>query len=348
MRPIGYYVHHHGFGHWQRAAALARLLRRPCTLLGTFPESVTRGAPCPVVPLPDDAPTGAEPPDPVGVPGLHYAPLGHDGLRRRVARMAGWIAEARPALMVVDVSVEVALLSRLMSTPFLYVRLAGLRDDPPHLAAFRAAAALLAPFPRPLEAEGMPEGMPHWVLDRTFHAGFLAGPSIRPSEGGGILAVFGRGGSGGDAEALALAARATPRWRWRAIGLLRGDAAPPPNLELLGWREDARPLLAGADLVIGGAGDGLLAEVAALGKRFLCLPEPRPFGEQHHKARRLAALGAAVVREAWPAAEDWPALLAQAMALDPGRIAALHDPDALARCAAFIDAEADRAARPGQ
>jgi predicted glycosyltransferase len=91
-----------------------------------------------------------------------------------------------------------------------------------------------------------------------------------------------------------------------------------------------------------------VAEVAALGKRFLCLPEPRPFGEQTLKARRLAELGAAVVREAWPAPAEWPALLRQAEALDPRRIAALHDPEALARTAAFLDAEAARAERHGR
>ena len=344
-RPIGLYVHHQGAGHWQRAAALVRRMVRPCTLLGTVSPAQARAAPCPVVALPDDVPDGAPHGDPAGVPGLHYAPLGHDGLRRRTARIAAWIAEQRPALMVVDVSVEVAILSRLCSTPFLYLRLAGRRDDPPHIAAFRAAEALIAPFPAALEADDTPG----WVLRKTFHAGFLAAPpSAPPRPGGGILVAFGRGGAGGDRAALAAAARATPDRRWRVLGpVSAGEEPPPPNLELLGWRDDASALLAEADLVVGGCGDGLLAEVAALGKRFLCLPEPRPFDEQRAKAHRLGALGAAVVRDRWPEAAEWPALLRETEALNPGRISALHDPEALSRLAGFLEEQAVQAERYG-
>jgi len=345
MRPIGYYVHHQGVGHWQRAAALARRLRRPITLMGTMDEDRARTAPCPVLRLPDDVPDGREAGNASGMPGLHYAPLGHDGLRRRAAAMAGWIAEARPVLMVIDVSVEAAVLSRLLSTPYLAFRLAGRRDDPPHLAAFRGAEALIAPFPAALEAEETED----WLREKTFHAGFLAAPAPAASAGGGIVAVFGQGGAGGDAARLAEAARAAPDHRWRVIGPVAPGAGPlPPNLELLGWREDAAAILATADLVVGGGGDGVVAEVAALGKRFLCLPEPRPFDEQGAKARRLEALGAAAVRDGWPEAAEWPGLLARADALDPARIAALHDPRALDRTAAFIEAEAERAGRYGQ
>ncbi|MCK8784781.1 hypothetical protein M0638_10340 [Roseomonas sp. NAR14] len=343
MRPVGYYVHHQGAGHLARAVILARRMRRPVTLIGTMDAAAAAAAPLPVLALPDDAPA----PDPGAgeVPGLHYAPRGHDGLRRRGAAIAAWIAAHRPALLVVDVSVEVAMLARLLSTPVVYVRLAGRRDDAPHLGAFRAAEALLAPFPAALEDAATPG----WVLKRSFHAGFLAAPPPRPAaEPDSVVVAFGRGGAGGDGEALAAAARAVPWRRWRVLGPATMPAALPPNLEFLGWREDAPTVLARAGLVVGGCGDGLLAEVAALGRPFLCLPEPRPFDEQGAKARRLAALGAAVVREAWPAAGDWPALLREAEALDTARIAALYDPDAPRRAADFLDETADRAERHGQ
>jgi len=324
VRPIGYYVHHYGAGHWQRASALAARLRHPCVLLGTNPGP----APCPVIALPDDAGGSGT------APGLHYAPIGHEGLRLRTARIAAWIAEARPALMVVDVSVEVAMLARLCSTPVLYVRLAGRRDDAPHLAAFRAARALLAPYPAALEGADTPE----WVLGRTFHAGFLTQSRAATRDGRDIAVVFGRGGSGGNREALIAAATAVPERRWNVLGPVSGGTgALPGNLALLGWRDDVAEILASAAVVVGAGGDGLLAEVAALGKRFVCLPEPRPFDEQAVKAERLAELGAAVTRSTWPPNEAWPALLADALALDPERIAALHDPDAITRAAAFID-----------
>lgn len=340
MRPIGYYVHHHGAGHWRRAAAIARHLRRPCVLIGTPFEQIVAASGIPVVALPDDAPDQRTSRSADAPSFLHYAPIGNEGVRRRSAMVAAWIAEARPSLMVVDVSVEVALLSRLCSTPFLYVRLAGQRDDTPHLAAFGAAEALIAPFPEELEAPGVAP----WVLKKTFHAGLLADPlsASQPTEDA-IVICYGRGGEAGDSDALCEVARAVPEHRWRVIGMVRPPTSVvPANLELLGWRSDARGILAGASLVVGGAGDGLLAEVAMLGKRFVCLPEARPYAEQREKAERLAELGAAVVRDRWPQPEEWPAVLREAGCLDPARLAALYHPGAVARAAAFIDAAADR------
>ncbi|HEX8417702.1 MAG TPA: glycosyltransferase, partial [Methylobacterium sp.] len=82
-RPIGYYVHHQGAGHWQRAVRLAERLDRPVTLMGTFAEIDVRGAPAAVLDLPDDRIDGFEGRDgeadrPLG---LHYAPLGIDPIR---------------------------------------------------------------------------------------------------------------------------------------------------------------------------------------------------------------------------------------------------------------------------
>ena len=98
-----------------------------------------------------------------------------------------------------------------------------------------------------------------------------------------------------------------------------------------------------AAVLVGGAGDGLVAEAAALAKPFLCLPEPRPFGEQTLKAQRLAELGAACVLPEWPAAADWPGLLDRALALDPARIGALHAPGAVGRLAGWLDGVASAA-----
>ena len=121
---IGYYVHHQGVGHWQRACAFARALRTPCTLLGTFDEVDLREAPCPCVPLPDDRigpEFGAIDGEATRPASLHYAPLDHPGVRARMGRIAEWVVAHDPALMIVDVSVEVALLARLLSVPTLVV-----------------------------------------------------------------------------------------------------------------------------------------------------------------------------------------------------------------------------------
>ena len=133
MRPIGYYVHHQGAGHWQRACLIGRALRRPVTLIGSIDGIDTGGAPGPILVLPDDrlpaAAFDGRDEEAARPSSLHYAPLGHPGIRARMAAIAAWAAEVDPVLVIVDVSVEVAMLARLLSVPTIVVRLAGQRSD---------------------------------------------------------------------------------------------------------------------------------------------------------------------------------------------------------------------------
>lgn len=340
--PIGYYVHHHGDGHRQRALAIAQAAPHGrFTLIGTGLAGRTEGIPC--LDLPDDRLTASSAfdghDDAKDRPqALHYAPSHHDGVRNRAALITDWIARERPSLIVVDVSVEIAMLARLAATPTVYVRLGGRRDDTAHLEAFRGARAILAPFHGELDDPDMPE----WVRAKTrFCPGLTA--ASRPVEAGcpgTILVVYGKGGAGGDGEALAAAARALPGTNWRVIGPVSHPRSSPDNLAILGWVEDADGEIARAGLVVGAAGDGLVNAVIAIGRRFICLPEPRPFDEQIAKANRLAALGAAIVIERWPDASDWPLLLAAARDLDPGVLSRLHDRDGARHAADFLIATA--------
>lgn len=61
--------------------------------------------------------------------------------------LAQWIREHRPAVMVVDGSVEVTVLSRLFGTPTVVVAHPGDRDDDAHHTAYTVATAVLAPWP---------------------------------------------------------------------------------------------------------------------------------------------------------------------------------------------------------
>ena len=341
-RPVGIYVHHQGAGHWQRARLIGSALDRPCALLGTFDAIDTSMALGVTVDLPDDrlgagfdgADCETERPE-----SLHYAPLNHPGIRARMARIAAWIAQADPILMIVDVSVEVALLCRLLSVPVLFVRLAGARTDRPHLEAFRSAARLIAPFPEALDATDVPD----LVRTKTLYAGFLAAPPMAeasPAEDGRIVVVLGRGGAAADRARLVEAARAVPERDWHVLGLVetaQTGSVLPPNLHLHGWVERVAPHLARAALIVGGAGDGVLAAASAAARPFICLPEPRPYGEQVAKADALAALGAAVVRPDWPRGEEWPDIVRQALALDPTIIGGLYDAEAIPRLAAEIE-----------
>ena len=338
-RGIGWYVHHQGAGHLQRARAVAAALPRPCTIIGTLAGFDTHGLN--VLDLPDDRPLGgtggfdgwdgeAERPE-----ALHYAPLNHPGVRARMARIAAWAERTDPALLVVDVSVEIALLARLLSVPTLVVRLAGTRTDRPHLEAFRGASRLLAPFPAALDGAGVPD----WVRAKTFYAGFLGAPARPASEPDrDIVVVFGRGGLGGRFDDLAAAARAVPDRLWHVLGPVAGSGQRPDNLHLHGWVPDVEDRVARAALLVGGGGDGVVALAAAQAKRFVCLPEDRAYGEQIEKAEALARLGAAVVHAGWPPTAAWPDLVGAGLTLDPMAIGSLHSPDAVRDCAAAIEA----------
>jgi predicted glycosyltransferase len=321
-RPIGYYVHHQGEGHRQRALAIADAAGGRVTLLGTGLAERNRGFPC--VDLPDDRMwSGFDGDDHVSRPSsLHYAPIDHDGIRQRVARMTQWIATAKPGLLIVDVSVEVAMLARLASVPTVYVRLSGHRHDRPHLEAFEGAAMLLAPFHADLDDERTPAA----IRQKTFYA-----PGIvdihRPSviEKDVILVVLGRGAPPSDGELWAEAASAVPAMTWRVIGPCRAPRKSPSNLELRGWVEEAGLMVASAAVVVGGAGDGLVASVIAHRRPFICIPEPRPFQEQISQAKRLSELGASITCMARPSPNHWPDLVRRALALKPDALARLDD-----------------------
>ncbi|RYE32400.1 MAG: glycosyltransferase [Hyphomicrobiales bacterium] len=339
---IGYYVHHHGDGHRQRALAIARAAPPGTfTLIGTGLDGRTGDVAC--LDLPDDRLPGAASFDARDEAGdrpdaLHYAPCHHDGVRRRVSQLTDWIAQIRPSLMVIDVSVEIAMLARLAATPTVYVRLGGLRDDAAHRDAFRGAKALLAPFHRDIDDLETDE----WVRARTrFCPGLAtAGPDRPERRPDTVLVVNGLGGARGNGQDLAAAARATPALNWRVIGPVSPPASIPGNLALLGWVENAEAEIAAASLVVGAAGDGVVNTVIATQRPFICLPQPRPFGEQTSKARQLAALEAAIVLDHWPDAADWPDLIAAAQALKSSALLRLHNPEGARQAAEFLIATA--------
>lgn len=339
-RPIGYYVHHQGAGHRTRAEAILRAIDWPLVLLGTGIGD--RG-----LDLPDDRPGSGRfdglDDAPCRPDTLHYAPLDHGGIRERVARIASWIAAEEPAIMVVDVSVEVAMLARLASVPTICVRLNGKRDDAPHLEAFRGAIGLMAPFHPTFEMTDTPA----WIRDKTVYFPGIAASAATSAclrerrATRRILVVIGRGGLPGDGKLLAQAAMACPDWEWRVIGPVAPATEQPANLKLAGWVETAEQEIADASIVVGAAGDGLVGAVIAADKPFICIPEGRPYDEQRVTAQGLSRLGAALVLPQWPCADQWAAILEQVGTLEPAARTALGDPHGtqmaaqwLARCAA--------------
>jgi len=326
---IGWYVHAHGRGHLQRLQCVAAHLRTPVTALSSLPRPAGWGGDW--VQLPDDLATGADA-DATAGGTLHWAPLHHRGLRDRSAAIAAWVAEARPALVVVDVSVEVAVLLRTMGVPVVVAAMRGERTDRAHTTAYDLADALLAPWPAEL-----PEPWPQRWLEKTWHVGGLSRLDGRtPGSAPGtrrVAVLWGTGGSEVDLDDVAAAAAATPDWTWDDSGL-RGTAT------------DAWALLQDADVVVTHGGQNAVAEVAAGRRPAVVIPQDRPHDEQRATGRALAAGGLAVVRDAWPHPQEWPALLEAAAQQDISQWERWSDGGGAARAAALLDVRVEALCAP--
>ena len=151
---IGYYVHHVGPGHLNRARAVALRAEGTVTGLSSLPAPADWPGPWVRLARDDERPRGGRP-DRGG--NLHWVPERDDGLCRRMAALSSWIETARPDVLVSDVSAEVALLARLHGVPVVSVVLPGRRGDRAHRSAYAVSSGLVAAWPR--EAAGMVHGL---------------------------------------------------------------------------------------------------------------------------------------------------------------------------------------------
>ena len=345
---VGFYVHHQGRGHATRVQQLLRHLKCRAVVFTSAPAYFDADCPARVVALPLDVPRPDEAAvkDSPAPPALHYAPLGVAGLRERFAILAEWIAGAKPALFFIDLSVEVAMFCRLMGVPTVVTRLQGWRNDLPHLNAFESARAIFCPFPRSLELSPLPRKLRAKAFYTEAYSRF-EGRGRAPVQPGLIVVTTGSGGTQQSASRLADLARALPGHTIRVLGSVpQGSTLPSsPNLQLLGHVADPFPHLCAAEVVVCGAGTNTVMEVGSARRPMVCLAEDRAFDEQRNKALGLANVGLAVSPPHWPAAREWPGLLAEASRLDTSRWGDLFIDADLRRAAMFVDrlAHEDRA-----
>lgn len=292
---IAFYVHHHGSGHLMRCLAIASAIKNcNVTFLGSGLEQYKSIIPgyINLIFLPIDIPVGRDCDFlDQSVEGLHYAPLNINGQLQRVNMITGFLASHPKLLFVVDVSVEIAMLSRLCGVPTVVVRQHGLRDDLPHRICYRNAVGLLAPFDARMSGQA-----PEWVNEKTFYTGGLSrfAPSADLSDASkrDVAVLIGSGGTSINNEFLNELSGQCPQWTFHVVGDCQNKSAIN-NLHFHGKLEDPQAILADCCIVIGNAGHNTVMECASLNKRFIAIAEERPFKEQEEKARIIEELALA-------------------------------------------------------
>ncbi len=321
MPRIAYYAHHQGHGHLHRASAVARAM--PEGLDGYSTHDRPNGWNGSWTRLPDDSGAPADPRRSAGG-ALHYAPLGHPGFDARMRQLAASLTETAPAALVADVSVEVAVLGRLLGVPVVTVALPGTRVDPPHRLGYAVSDLVVGPWPEAaaalLESDGAgPRPVAVGAISR-----FPVTTGQVPVEERRVLVLAGSGGTDVTDERVDDAVHATPSWDWTSLS--------PRH-----WVEDPWPLLQGAGVVVSHCGQNAVAEIAAARRPAVLVPQERPFGEQRQMARVLRDLGMpAVVLDAWPEPHRWDRLLKEAAELDGAGWALWNDGRGAERFAALL------------
>lgn len=292
---IGYYAHSQGAGHCNYANVFSKVFGKFLTVFTDRDHAFDAGVD--VVRLANENPDGSEFdrnkfPEPRA---LHYAPVNMQKITARNHSLLDVILKKGIKLLIVDVSVEIAMLARISSVPYAYVRLHGDRNDFAHLNAYEGASFLLAYYPEEMEDRDTPP----WVKKKTVYLGFLSRymfgnkGSGKPIEYSSLkkpilLHITGFGGT--------LPLHFTGLSRYFDICSIGPGRIPyeRSNVLQIGVVECTRAFIENADVVVAACGSNTVAEIFSLDTSFIAVPEERHYREQKLCAKNLHRLGWAI------------------------------------------------------
>lgn len=334
---IGWYVHHHGWGHVTRMLAIRPHLDDDVTVFSSLPQPEGLPSRTTWVQLPSDSDAVIDADgcrreardlgDVTAHGALHWAPVRHPGHQARLAAIAEWVAVRPVSAFVVDVSVEVTIFTRLLGVPTIVFAQPGDRSDAPHRLGYDLADLILAPWaPVTIEAVEL-----IGRDDRVRRVGAVSRYDGRPRPERGDDAVDER-------RVLFLSRTLDAPRLTETIDLLTADGWV---VDTAGAGDDDRvddvwPLLCRATVVVSAAGQNGIADLAAADARAVVIAQDRPFDEQEATARVLAAQGLAETVRADASPAEVVQSIRRAAASTP-RWSGWQVTGAAARAAAAID-----------
>ncbi|MGY3052577.1 putative glycosyltransferase [Pedobacter sp. UYEF25] len=315
---VGFYIHHHGSGHLMTALAISKQLSADkIFFLGSnlkpYQSIIPDHISC--VHLPIDISIDNEGIDESSesCENFHYAPINVKGIRTRNHLITGFFVEQYPLILVVDTCPELVALARLCGIPTILIQQHGERNDLAHLLSYDSATEIIAPFPEKIRPQ-----TPLWVHQKTFYSGGFSkydSVSVFNKERSDYIGILiGTGGTSLNIRFVIHLAESLPSFNFKAIGEMgnqeTGRIAMPKNLVFTGFVENPEAALTSCKIVIGNAGHNTVMEMATMRKRFICVPEERPFFEQIDKADKIRdAFGIVIVLPAKLYTTNWDATI---------------------------------------
>lgn len=277
---------------------------------------------------------------------LHDAPVGSQVIRSRVLEFVMALNDLDVRLCVVEDSVEIAMLSRLSSVAYIYVKQHGRRDDIAHLNAYEGALALIAAYPESWEHPDVPQ----WVRQKTLYTGGYsrfadfhmdqaeARLACGYEDGYEHVVVIWDNEEDKDLflDRFVSYARYSAEYYWHVIGDFGMPVHAQSNLRFYGYLENPYACMRGADYVVGSAGYNTVMELADIMAKYVCIPQDRPFDEQVAYAELLSNKNAAVVLYDWPHPSDWKEIFDEVKFTDTSVLHSLIGKDATKKMADFI------------
>lgn len=106
---------------------------------------------------------------------LQNSPVGLANVTRRNRKILEYCDSLKLKCLIIDVSIEIAILCRVSSIPYGYVRRSDQHFDKTLQEIYKGACFMLAYYPQELE----PEDTPQWIKEKTLYLGFISQEQVK-------------------------------------------------------------------------------------------------------------------------------------------------------------------------